>query len=142
MLGHPDDLMSVDTEDHLVPTRQIDDEFQLLAGRMHQLDSHIALDLGNFSAEEIATQEIEAQHVERSNQIFVDLRHESRRLSSPVCRQTAGGRLYRFLPLCPSKDLFICAKDLFVEAKALTGPGTKTFEMDQSFEPGARNRRP
>ena len=22
------------------------------------------------------------------------------------------------------------------------GPGTKTFEIDQSFEPGARNRRP
>jgi hypothetical protein len=37
--------------------------------------------------------------------------------------------------------LFISAKDLFIEAKALTGPGTKTFEMDQSFEPGARNRR-
>ena len=58
--------MSVDTEDHLLPTRQRDDEFQLLAGRMHQLDNHIALDLGNFSAEEIATQEIEAQRVERS----------------------------------------------------------------------------
>jgi len=24
---------------------------------------------------------------------------------------------------------------------APTGPGTKTFETDQSFEPGARNRR-
>src|SRR6516164_3777415 len=48
-LGHADDLMSVDTEDHLLLTRQLDDEFQLLAGRMHQLDSHIALDLGNFS---------------------------------------------------------------------------------------------
>ena len=59
--------MSVDTEDHLLLTWQLDDEFQLLAGRMHQLDSHIALDLGNFSAEEMATQEIEAQHVERSN---------------------------------------------------------------------------
>jgi len=23
-----------------------------------------------------------------------------------------------------------------------TGPGTKTFEIDQNFEPGARNRRP
>lgn len=65
-LGQADDLMSVDTEDHLLLTRQFDDEFQLLAGRMHQLDSHIALDLGNFSAEEIATQEIEAQRVERS----------------------------------------------------------------------------
>jgi len=32
---------------------------------MHQLDSHIALDLGNLSADEIAIQEIEAQHVER-----------------------------------------------------------------------------
>ncbi len=65
-LGQVDDLMSVDTEDHLLLTRQLDDEFQLLAGRMHQLDSHIALDLGNFSGEEIAAQEIEAQHVERS----------------------------------------------------------------------------
>ena len=58
--------MLVDTEDHLLLTRQLDDEFQFLAGRMHQLDSHIALDLGNFSAEVIAVQEIEAQHVERS----------------------------------------------------------------------------
>ena len=64
VLGQVDDLMSVDTEDHLLLTRQLDDEFQLLAGRMHQLDSHIALDLGNFS--EIATQETKAQHVERS----------------------------------------------------------------------------
>jgi hypothetical protein len=32
--------------------------------------------------------------------------------------------------------LFICAKN------CPTGPGTKTFEIDQSFEPGARNRRP
>ena len=66
LLGQVDDLMSVDTEDHLLLSRQLDDEFQLLAGRMHQLDSHIALDLGNFSAEEIATQEIEAQQLERS----------------------------------------------------------------------------
>src|SRR5262245_16731777 len=66
-LGQADDLMSVDIEDHLLLTRQLDDEFQLLAGRMHQLDSHIALDLGNFSAVEIATQEIEAQQVESSN---------------------------------------------------------------------------
>ena len=29
------DLMSVNTEDHLLLTRQLDDEFQLLAGRMH-----------------------------------------------------------------------------------------------------------
>ena len=27
-------------------------------------------------------------------------------------------------------------------SQAPTGPGTKTFEIDQSFEPGARNRRP
>src|SRR5215813_10233072 len=80
-LSQADDLISIDTEDHLLLTRQLDDEFQLLVGRMHQLDSHIALDLGNFSAVEIATQEIEAQHVESSNQTFVDLRHESRRLS-------------------------------------------------------------
>ena len=65
-LGQVDDLISVDTEDHLLLTGQLDDEFQLLAGRMHPLDSHIALDLGNFSAEGIAVQEIEAQHVERS----------------------------------------------------------------------------
>jgi len=65
-LGQVDDLMLVDTEDHLLLTRQLDDEFQLLAGRMHQLDSHIALDLGNFCAGEIVTQEIEAQHVECS----------------------------------------------------------------------------
>jgi hypothetical protein len=63
-LGQVDDLMSVDTEDHLLLTRQLNDEFQFLAGRMHQLDSHIALDLGNFS--EIATQETKAQQVERS----------------------------------------------------------------------------
>jgi len=63
-LGQVDDLMSVDTEDHLLLTRQLDDEFQFLAGRMHQLDSHIALDLGNFS--DIATQETKAQQVERS----------------------------------------------------------------------------
>ena len=59
--------MLVDTEDHLLLTRQHNDEFQLLAGRMHQRDSHIAFDLGNFSVEEIAAQEIEAQHVKRSN---------------------------------------------------------------------------
>src|SRR5215813_2710094 len=63
-LGQVDDLMSVDTEGHLLLTRQLDDEFQLLAGRMHQLDNHFALDLGNFS--EIATQETKAQQVERS----------------------------------------------------------------------------
>src|SRR5215475_7552202 len=66
-LGQVDDLMSVDTEDHLLLTRQLDDEFQLLVVLMHQLDSHIALDLRDFSAVEIATQEIEAQHVESSN---------------------------------------------------------------------------
>src|SRR5262249_19856684 len=64
LLGQVDDLMSVHTEDHLLLTRQLDDEFQFLAGRMHQLDSHIAPDLGNFS--EIATQETKAQQVERS----------------------------------------------------------------------------
>ena len=66
-LGQVDDLMPVDSEDHLLLIRQLDDEFQLLAARrMHQLDSHIALDLGNFCAGEIVTQEIEAQHVECS----------------------------------------------------------------------------
>jgi hypothetical protein len=34
-LGQGDDLRSVDTEGHLLVTRQLDDEFQLLAGRMH-----------------------------------------------------------------------------------------------------------
>ena len=63
-LGQVDDLMWVDTEGHLRVTRQLDDEFQLLAGRMYQLDSHFALDLGNFS--EIATQETKPQQVERS----------------------------------------------------------------------------
>jgi hypothetical protein len=38
--------------------------------------------------------------------------------------------------------LFICAKTLLVGANGPTGPDTKTFEIDQSFEPGARNRRP
>jgi len=58
--------MLVDTEDHLLLIRQLNDEFKLLAGRMHQRDGHIALDLGNFFAEEIAAQEFEAQHVERN----------------------------------------------------------------------------
>src|SRR6516164_6990781 len=44
--------------------------------------------------------------------------------------------------LTPSSDLFICAKNLLVEAMAPTGPGTKTFAIDQSFEPDARTRRP
>ena len=65
VVGQLNDLTAVDTEDHLLPTRQRDDEFQLFARRMHQLDNHIALDLGNFSVE-IATQEIEAQRVESS----------------------------------------------------------------------------
>ena len=34
-LGQGDDLMSLDTEGHLLVARQLDDEFQLLAGRMH-----------------------------------------------------------------------------------------------------------
>jgi hypothetical protein len=38
--------------------------------------------------------------------------------------------------------LFICAKNLLLEAMASTGPGTTTFEIDQTFEPGARTRRP
>jgi hypothetical protein len=38
--------------------------------------------------------------------------------------------------------LFICAKNLLLEAMASTGPGTTTFEIDQNFEPGARTRRP
>src|SRR5262245_11167452 len=42
----------------------------------------------------------------------------------------------------PVRDLFVSAKDLSLEAMAPTGPGTKTIEIDQSFEPRARNRRP
>src|SRR6266566_3805955 len=38
--------------------------------------------------------------------------------------------------------LFICAKNSLIAAKVPTGPGTKTFEIDQNFEPGARTRRP
>ena len=38
--------------------------------------------------------------------------------------------------------MFISAKNLLVEAKSPTGPGTETFEMDQNFEPSARIRRP
>jgi hypothetical protein len=38
--------------------------------------------------------------------------------------------------------LFICAKNLLLEAMASTSPGTTTFEIDQNFEPGARTRRP
>ena len=34
-------------------------------------------------------------------------------------------------------DVFICAKDLLVEAQA-----PKPFDLDQTFEPGVRNRRP
>jgi hypothetical protein len=37
--------------------------------------------------------------------------------------------------------LFIRGKYLLVEAMAPAGPGTNTFEIDQNFEPGARNRR-
>src|SRR5215831_4779740 len=33
--GQGDDLRPVETEGHLLVTRQLDDEFQLLAGRMH-----------------------------------------------------------------------------------------------------------
>src|SRR5262245_39742416 len=35
----------------------------------------------------------------------------------------------------PVRDLFVSAKDLFVEAMASTGPGTKTVDLDQNFEP-------
>jgi hypothetical protein len=34
VVGQLNDLTAVDTEDHLLPTRQLDDEFQLLAGLM------------------------------------------------------------------------------------------------------------
>jgi hypothetical protein len=38
--------------------------------------------------------------------------------------------------------LFICAKDLFAEAIAIQAPAPKPFDLDQTFEPGVRNRRP
>ena len=65
--------MSVDSEDHLLLTWQLDDEFQLLVGWMHQLDSHIALDLRNFSAAEIASHEIEAQQGAGTTSFVVQL---------------------------------------------------------------------
>jgi len=63
-------------------------------------------------------------------------------LFGPI-RSALTGWAERFLVALPtSGDLFVYAKDLFVEAKAPTGPDTKSFEIDQNFEPGARNRRP
>jgi len=38
--------------------------------------------------------------------------------------------------------LFICAKTLLVETKAPQAPAPKPFDLDQNFEPSARNRRP
>jgi hypothetical protein len=53
------------------------------------------------------------------------------------------GRAERSLVALPTfGGLLIYGKDLFFDAKAPQAPGIKTFEMDQSFEPGARNRRP
>jgi hypothetical protein len=46
--------------------------------------------------------------------------------------------LGRFAP----RPGFIGAKDLFIEAKGPTRPGTKTSEIDQNVEPIARTRRP
>jgi hypothetical protein len=37
--------------------------------------------------------------------------------------------------------LFICAKNSLIAAKVTTGPGTKTFEIDQNFEPVVREER-
>src|SRR5262245_2812134 len=58
----------------------------------------------------------------------------------PLCK-TQGRTLLKWRRRRPG-NLFVCAKTLLVEAMAPTGPGTKTFEIDQSFEPSARNRRP
>src|SRR5215831_12813268 len=58
----------------------------------------------------------------------------------PLCK-TQGRTLLKWRRRRP-RNLFVCAKNLLVEAMAPTGPDTKTFEIDQSFEPGARNRRP
>src|SRR5262249_12516909 len=63
-LGQVDDLMSVDTEGHLLVTRQLDDEFQLLARRMPQSDNHYNLNLSKYCA--IDNTETKAQPVERS----------------------------------------------------------------------------
>src|SRR5262245_17419990 len=55
----------------------------------------------------------------------------------------AACRTEPFLVTLPtSGDLFISGKDLFVEAIAPQAPPPKTFEIDQSFEPGACTRRP
>src|SRR5262249_5731188 len=56
----------------------------------------------------------------------------------PLCK-TQGRTLLKWRRRRPG-NLFVCAKTLLVEAMAPTGPGTKTFAIDQSFEPGARNR--
>src|SRR5262249_28734693 len=52
----------------------------------------------------------------------------------PLCK-TQGRTLLKWRRRRPG-NLFVCAKTLLVEAMAPTGPGTKTFEIDQSFEPG------
>jgi hypothetical protein len=46
--------------------------------------------------------------------------------------------LGRFAP----RPGFICAKTLLVETKAPQAPTPKPFDLDQNFEPSARNRRP
>jgi len=45
-------------------------------------------------------------------------------------------------PAATFEDLFICAKTLLVETKAPQAPTPKPFDLDQNFEPDARNRRP
>jgi len=47
-----------------------------------------------------------------------------------------------FVALPAFWDLFICAKHLLVETKAPQAPTPKPFDLDQNFEPSARNRRP
>src|SRR5262249_54939352 len=41
-----------------------------------------------------------------------------------------------------SWGLFICAKNLLIGTKAPQAPAPKPFDLDQNFEPSARNRRP
>ena len=63
-------------------------------------------------------------------------------ISSALPTLHSPGRAERSLVALPTfGDLLIYAKDLFFDAKAPQAPGIKTFEIDQSFEPGARNRR-
>jgi len=45
------------------------------------------------------------------------------------------------LSLCPRHETCLSASKICSLKPAPTGPGTKTFDLDQNFERGARNRR-